>query len=122
MAEEAEADGVKFDDNIAFVNKVVGGSIPKEYIPSVEAGVRSTAKGGVTAGYPLINIKVELVDGSYHDVDSSQVAFEQAGRLALREAVAKAKSVLLEPIMKVVITTPEEYLGNVTGICRAVAG
>ncbi len=114
-AEEAEAEGVKFVDNIAFVNKVVGGSIPKEFIPSVEYGVRQTAAGGVTAGYPLINIKVELVDGSYHDVDSSQVAFEQAGRLALREAVAKAKSVLLEPIMKVVITTPEDYLGNVTG-------
>ncbi|MEQ8769679.1 MAG: elongation factor G [Phycisphaerales bacterium] len=114
-AEEAEADGLKFTDNVAFENKIVGGSIPKEFIPSVEAGVRQTAKSGVTAGYPLINIKVELVDGSYHDVDSSQVAFEQAGRLALREAVAKAKSVLLEPIMKVVITTPEDYLGNVTG-------
>ncbi len=114
-AEQAAADGLKFDDNIAFENKIVGGSIPKEYIPSVEAGIRQTAKSGVTAGYPLINIKVELVDGSYHDVDSSQVAFEQAGRLALREAVAKARSVLLEPIMKVVITTPEDYLGNVTG-------
>ncbi len=114
-AEEAEADGLKFTDSIAFENKIVGGSIPKEFIPSVEAGIRQTAKSGVTAGYPLINIKAELVDGSYHDVDSSQVAFEQAGRLALREAVSKAKSVLLEPIMKVVITTPEEYLGNVTG-------
>ncbi|MAY75088.1 MAG: hypothetical protein CMJ31_10300 [Phycisphaerae bacterium] len=114
-AEEAEADGLNFKDSIAFANKIVGGSIPKEFIPSVEAGVRQTAKAGVTAGYPLINIKVELIDGSYHDVDSSQVAFEQAARLALQEAVAKAKSVLLEPIMKVVITTPEDYLGNVTG-------
>jgi len=113
--EEAEAEGLKFDGNVAFQNKIVGGSIPKEFIPSVEAGVRQTAKGGVSAPFPLINIKVELVDGSYHDVDSSQVAFEQAGRLALREAVSRAKSVLLEPIMKVVITTPEEYLGNVTG-------
>ncbi|MBX3321890.1 MAG: elongation factor G [Phycisphaeraceae bacterium] len=113
--EQAKADGVNFKNNIAFVNKVVGGSIPKEFIPSVEAGVRQTAIGGVTAGYPLINIKVELVDGSYHDVDSSQIAFEQAGRLALRDAVSKARSILLEPIMKVVITTPEDYLGNVTG-------
>ncbi|MEO1583115.1 MAG: elongation factor G [Planctomycetota bacterium] len=113
--EEAEAEGIKFDDNIAFKNSVVGGKIPKEFIPSVETGIRETAKSGVSASYPLINIFAELVDGSYHEVDSSQVAFEQAGRLALREAVTKAKSVLLEPIMKVVITTPEEYLGNITG-------
>lgn len=114
-AEEAEAEGIKFDDNVAFSNEIVGGSIPKEFIPSVEYGVRQTAKSGVSAGFPLINVKVSLIDGKYHDVDSSQVAFEQAGRLALREAVAKAGSVLLEPIMKVVITTPEEYMGNVTG-------
>jgi elongation factor G len=113
--EEAEAAKLNFKDNIAFENKIVGGSVPKEYIPSIEYGVRQTAVGGVTAGYPLINVKVELIDGSYHPVDSSQVAFEQAGRLALREAVAKAGSVLLEPIMKVVVTTPNEYMGNVTG-------
>ncbi len=113
--EQAEEDDVDFADSIAFVNKVVGGTIPKEYIPSVEHGVRTTAVGGVSAGYPLINIRVELVDGSYHAVDSSQVAFEQAGRLALREAVARAGSILLEPIMKVVITVPDEYIGNVTG-------
>jgi elongation factor G len=112
---EADEAKLKFDNNIAFENKIVGGSVPKEFIPSIEYGIRQTAIGGVSAGYPLINVKVELVDGSYHQVDSSQVAFEQAGRLALREAVAKAGSVLLEPIMKVVITTPEEYMGNVTG-------
>ena len=113
--EQAEAAKLDFRDNIAFENKIVGGAVPKEYIPSIEYGIRQTALGGVTAGYPLINVKVELVDGSYHPVDSSQVAFEQAGRLALREAVAKAGSILLEPIMKVVVTTPEEYMGNVTG-------
>jgi len=114
-AAEAEEAGLKFTDSIAFENKIVGGSIPKEFIPSVEYGIRQTAVTGVSAGYPLINIKAELVDGSFHAVDSSNVAFEQAGRLALREAVAKAGSILLEPIMKVVILTPEEFLGNVTG-------
>lgn len=113
--DQAEEAGLDFKDNVAFENGIVGGSIPKEFIPSVEAGVRQTAKSGVSAPFPLINIKVTLVDGKYHDVDSSQIAFEQAGRLALREAVSKAGSILLEPIMKVVIITPEEYLGNVTG-------
>ncbi|MEM1072013.1 MAG: elongation factor G [Planctomycetota bacterium] len=113
--EEAETEGLKFDDNIAFKNSIVGGKIPKEFIPSVEAGIRETAKSGVSASYPLINICAELIDGSYHEVDSSQVAFEQAGRLALRDAVGRAGSVLLEPIMKVVIITPDDYLGNVTG-------
>jgi elongation factor G len=102
-------------DGIAFENKVFGGSIPKEYIPSVEYGVRMAAKTGVLASYPLINAKVTLVDGSYHPVDSSQVAFELAGQLAFREAVSKAGATLLEPIMKVVVTTPEEFVGNVTG-------
>ncbi len=114
-ADEAAAEGLKFTESIAFVNKIVGGSIPKEFIPSVEAGVRQTALAGVTAGYPLINVKVELIDGSSHAVDSSQIAFEQAGRLALQMAVQKAGSVLLEPIMKVVITSPEDYMGNITG-------
>ncbi len=114
-AAQAEEEGLKFDGNVAFENKVVGGSIPKEFIPSVEVGVRQTAASGVLAGYPLINIKVSLVDGSYHPVDSSQVAFEQAGRLALNEACRKAGIDLLEPIMKVVVTTPEEFIGAVTG-------
>ncbi len=114
-AAQAKAEELDFEDHIAFENDIVGGSIPKEFIKPVEDGVRSTAKSGVTAGYPLINIKVTLVDGSSHAVDSSQVAFEQAGRLALQEAVARAGSVLLEPIMKVVITVPDDYLGNITG-------
>ncbi len=113
--EQAEEEGLKFKECIAFKNGIVGGAIPKEFIPSVEAGVRQTALAGITAAYPLINVKVTLIDGSSHAVDSSQVAFEQAGRLALQQAVAKAGSVLLEPIMKVVVTSPEDYLGNITG-------
>jgi len=114
-AAQAEEEELDFTDGCAFDNKVVGGTIPKEFIPSVEYGARQAAKTGVFAGYPLINIKIELVDGSYHAVDSSQIAFEQAGRLALQEAVAKAGPTLLEPIMKVVVTVPNDYLGNVTG-------
>jgi elongation factor G len=113
--EQAKADGVEFKDSIAVVNKVVGGSIPKEYIPSVEYGIRQTCVTGVKFGYPMINVKATIVDGSYHPVDSSQVAFEQAGRLAVQEATEKAGPVLLEPIMKVVVTVPNDYLGNVTG-------
>jgi elongation factor G len=104
-----------WNDGVAFENKIFGGSIPKEYIPSVEYGVRMAAKTGVLANYPLINVKVTLVDGSYHPVDSSQIAFELAGQLAFKDAVAKAGPTLLEPIMKVVVTTPEEFVGNVTG-------
>ncbi len=111
----AEADEVDWVNGVGFENAIVGGSIPKEFIPSVEKGVRETAATGVFAGYPLINVKATLVDGSSHAVDSSQIAFEQAGRIALQEAVKRAGPVLLEPIMKVVITVPEDYLGNVTG-------
>jgi elongation factor G len=114
-AEQATADKVDFEDQIAFVNSTVGGVIPKEFIPSIEYGIRQTAKTGVKFGYQLINAKATLTYGSYHDVDSSQVAFEQAGRLALLEAAEKAGPQLLEPIMKVVVTVPNDYLGNVTG-------
>ena len=106
---------VAFKEGIGFENKVFGGSIPKEYIPSVEYGARMAAKTGVLAGYPLINVKVTLTDGSYHAVDSSQVAFELAGSLAMKEACQKAGIDILEPIMKVVVTTPEDFVGNVTG-------
>jgi elongation factor G len=114
-AKQAEEDGIDFTGHVAFEDKIVGGAIPKEFIPSVELGIRQSAMSGITAGYPLINIKVSLVDGSYHQVDSSQIAFEQAARLALQDAVTHAGNVLLEPMMKVVITTPVDYLGAVTG-------
>ena len=100
---------------IAFENKIVGGAIPKEYIPAVEKGVREAADAGVVAGYPLTDVKVTLLDGSYHEVDSSEMAFKMAGSLAFREAVRQARPVLLEPIMKVEVTVPEEYLGEVLG-------
>jgi elongation factor G len=106
---------LNWQDGVAFENKIFGGSIPKEYIPSVEYGVRMACKTGVLANYPLLNLKVSLIDGSYHQVDSSQVAFELAGQLALKEAAAKAGLTLMEPIMKVVVTTPKEFVGNVNG-------
>ncbi len=104
-----------WEDGVAFENKIVGGSIPKEFIPSVEYGIRNTCKTGVLAGFPLINLKVTLTDGAYHDVDSSQIAFELAGRLAIIDAAKAAGLSLLEPIMKLVVTTPKEFVGNVTG-------
>jgi elongation factor G len=106
---------LRWEDGVAFENKIVGGSIPKEFIPSIEYGIKMTCKTGVLAGYPLINLKVTLTDGSYHDVDSSQVAFELAGRLAIIDAAKAAGLTLLEPIMKLVVTTPKDFVGNVTG-------
>ncbi len=113
--EEAEAQELVMKDGIVFEDKVTGGVIPREFIPSVEYGVRQAAASGILGGYPVINVKVELVFGSYHDVDSSQIAFEQAGALAFREACTRAKPALLEPIMKLVVTTPDEFFGNVSG-------
>ncbi len=98
-----------------FVNKIVGGVIPKEYIPAVDKGVQEQMKNGVIAGYPLIDVKVTLFDGSYHDVDSNEMAFKIAGSQCFREAVKKADPVLLEPMMKVEATTPEDYMGDVIG-------
>jgi len=114
-AEQAAAEEIDFEDNVAVENDIVGGSIPKEFIKPAMDGIRETAKTGVKFGYQMINIKATIVDGSYHDVDSSQVAFELAGRLALIAAAEQAGAVLLEPIMKVVVTVPDEYLGNITG-------
>ena len=100
---------------ITFVNAIVGGVIPKEYIPAVEAGIKGAAENGILAGYPVIDFKVTLYDGSYHEVDSSEMAFKIAGSMAFKQAMEKATPVLLEPYMKVEITTPEEYLGDVMG-------
>ena len=92
-----------------FESKIVGGAVPKEYIPGVEKGLESVLSSGVVAGFPVVDVKVELIDGKYHDVDSSALAFEIAARAAFREALQKAKSVLLEPIMKVEVMTPGEH-------------
>ncbi|QDX74738.1 elongation factor G [Corynebacterium glutamicum] len=105
-----------------FENAVTGGRVPREYIPSVDAGIQDAMQYGFLAGYPLVNVKATLEDGAYHDVDSSEMAFKLAGSQAFKEAVAKAKPVLLEPIMSVEITTPEEYMGEVIGDVNARRG
>ncbi|MBP1183381.1 elongation factor G [Methylobacterium sp. PvR107] len=99
----------------AFESKIVGGAVPKEYIPGVEKGLNSVLGAGVLAGFPVVDVKVELIDGAYHDVDSSALAFEIASRAAFREALQKGGSVLLEPVMKVEVVSPEEYTGSVIG-------
>ena len=98
-----------------FVNEVVGGAIPKEYIPAIDAGIKGAMLSGVYAGYPVVDVKVTLYDGSYHEVDSSEMAFKIAGSMAFKEASAKAGPTLLEPIMKVSVITPEDYMGDVIG-------
>jgi elongation factor G len=96
-----------------FVDKVVGGTIPKEYIPAIGEGIREAMQGGIVAGYPMVGIRATVYDGSYHDVDSSEMAFKIAGSMAFKDAAKRAKPVLLEPIMKVDVTTPEEYMGDI---------
>ncbi|MEK6813899.1 MAG: elongation factor G [Nitrospirota bacterium] len=98
-----------------FVNKIVGGSVPREYVPAVEKGVREALEGGVLAGYPMVDLRATIIDGSYHDVDSSEMAFKIAGSMAVKDGARKAKPVLLEPIMAVEVTVPTDYLGNVMG-------
>ena len=98
-----------------FVNGVVGGVVPREYIPAVDKGVKEALEGGVIAGYPVVDVKVTIIDGSYHDVDSNEMAFKIAGSMAFKDGVRKAKPVLLEPIMKVEVVTPEDYSGDVIG-------
>jgi len=98
-----------------FINKIVGGAIPKEYIPSVDKGIREQLQNGVIAGYPVVDVSITLYDGSYHDVDSSEMAFKIAGSMAFKAAMVKGGGYLLEPIMKVEVVTPEEYMGDVVG-------
>ena len=98
-----------------FENKVVGGAIPKEYIPAIDAGIQGAMLSGTVAGYPVVDVKVTLFDGSYHEVDSSEMAFKIAGSMAFKEAMRKADPTLLEPIMKVCVIVPDEYMGDVIG-------
>ncbi len=105
-----------------FENKIVGGTIPREYVPAVEKGIKEAADRGILAGYPLVDIKARLYDGSYHEVDSSEMAFKIAGSMALKEAAKKANTILLEPIMSIEIVTPEEYMGDVIGDMNARRG
>ena len=106
---------IESTQGIIFENKIIGGAIPKEYIPAVEKGVREAAESGVLGGYPMTGVKVALIDGSFHEVDSSEMAFKMAGSIGFKEAVDKCSPVLMEPIMKVEITVPEEYFGEVLG-------
>jgi elongation factor G len=112
------ADGAMYE----FQNKVTGGRIPREYIPSVDAGAQDAMQYGVLAGYPLVGLKVTLLDGAYHEVDSSEMAFKIAGSMALKEAARKADPVLLEPMMAVEVNTPEDYMGEVIGDLNARRG
>ena len=105
-----------------FINKITGGAIPKEYIPCVDQGIQGAMQSGVLAGYQVVDVKVTLIDGSYHEVDSSEMAFKICGSMAFKEACEKAGPTLLEPIMKVVVTAPDEYMGDVMGDVNARRG
>jgi elongation factor G len=102
-------------EGFEFESKIKGGAIPSEYIPSVEQGIEEALASGIKAGYPMVDVKVELIDGSYHDVDSSEMAFKIAGSMAIQDGAKRAKPVLLEPVMAVEVVTPEEFLGDVIG-------
>jgi elongation factor G len=110
------------EKGVSFIDKTKGGVIPKEFIGSVESGVKETLETGVLAGYPVVDVRVELIDGSFHEIDSNELAFKMAASLAVREAVSNARPVLLEPMMKVEIVLPEEYLGDVLGDLNSRGG
>jgi len=103
------------EENFEFVDQIVGGVVPREYIPAVGKGIAEQMQNGVLAGYPLINVRATLYDGSFHEVDSSEMAFKIAGSMALKEGALNARPVLLEPVMKVEVVVPEEYMGDVVG-------
>jgi elongation factor G len=109
-------------EGFKFINSIKGGTIPSEYIPAVKAGIEEALANGVIAGYPVVDIKAELYDGSFHEVDSSEMAFKIAGSIAVQDAVKKAAPVILEPIMKVVVVTPEEFMGDTIGDLNAKRG
>jgi elongation factor G len=117
-----QVDPLKPGEGLQFEGKIAGGVIPREFIPAVEKGVREAAGSGVLAGYPVVDVKVKLVDGSYHEVDSSDMAFKIAGSMAFKEAVRQGDPILLEPIMQVDVVAPEEYLGEVIGDLNARRG
>ena len=98
-----------------FINEITGGAIPREFIPAVDKGIQEQMSNGVITGFPVVDVKVTLYDGSFHDVDSSEVAFRVAGSMAFKEGALKANPVLLEPVMKVEVVTPEDYMGDVNG-------
>ena len=100
---------------IEFIDEIKGGNIPREFIPAVEKGIKEASETGVVAGYPVIDVKVRLYDGSYHDVDSSEIAFKVAGSMAFKDAVLRAKPKILEPLMKVEVVVPEDFMGTVMG-------
>ena len=107
--------GTDAEHNYEFINSVVGGAIPKEYIPAIDKGIQEAMQSGILGGYPVLGVKAEVYDGSYHDVDSSEMAYQIAGSMAFKEAMKQGDAVLLEPIMKVTVTVPEEYMGDVIG-------
>ena len=109
-------------EGFQFENEVKGGSVPREYIPSIQKGVKKSLESGVVAGYPVVDIKVTVYDGSYHEVDSSEAAFQVAGSMAFKEGMKNANPVLLEPIMKVEVVTPDDYAGDVTGTISSKRG
>jgi len=110
-----EIEPIERNSGIKFENRIVGGAIPREYISAVEKGVREALESGVLAGYPVVDVKISLVDGSYHQVDSSEIAFKMAGSIGVKECVRKAKAVLLEPMMEIEVVTPGDFLGDVLG-------
>jgi elongation factor G len=105
-----------------FIDRITGGAIPKEFIPPVDLGIQEAMESGVLAGYPVVDVRISLIDGSFHDVDSSEMAFKVAGSMAFKAAMQRAKPALLEPVMAVEVVTPEEYLGDVMGDLNARRG